>query len=218
MERTIIVKGVGKASTKPDLIEITMTVQATDAEYSQAVADGARKTDTIKAALRPLGFSDEDVKTCNYNISTRYEGEHDEKGVYRQRFVGYDCVHTLRLEFGMDSERLSAVVSALAESNAAPEFHIRFTVKDPDAVLGRVLADAAARAGETAKTLCAAAGVELGRLLSIDCGRGGAELYSRTECAPMLRMAKANGAVADMSIVPEDVQTQETVTFVWEIG
>ncbi len=218
MERKIIVQGVGKASTKPDLIVINMTVLTTKMEYAEAVAEGARKTEAVRAALLPLGFAKEDVKTGNYNISTRYEGEHDEHGNFRQRFAGYDCVHTLNLEFPMDSERLTAVISALAESSAAPEFHIRFTVKNTETVLNNVLRDATARAKERAAVLCEAADVRLGQLLSIDYSWGGAQLYSRTECAPMLRMAKAGNAMADMDIVPEDIQTEETVTFVWEIG
>ncbi len=219
MERRIAVKSTGRATAKPDLVVISMTVQATELDYAGTVAEGARKTEAVKEALLPLGFRKEDVKTTNYNVSTRYESEQDEHGVFRQRFAGYDCVHSLSLEFPMDSARLSAVVCALAESDAAPQFHIRFTVKDPDAVIERVLQDAAKRAAEKAEILCAAAGVRLGMLVGVEYGSRGAELYSQTECAPMLRMAKAsaNGAVADMDIVPEDIRTEETATFVWEI-
>ncbi len=220
MKRRIVVKITGRASAKPDQVVISMTVQATDTEYPRAVELGARQSEAVKASLLPLGFGKEDVKTTNYNVSTRYESEQDERGVFRQRFAGYDCVHSLSLEFPMDSARLSAVVCALAESEAAPQFHIRFTVKDSDAVIERVLQDAAERAAEKAEILCAASGVRRGALVGIEYGSRGAELYSQTECAPMLRMAKAsaNGAMADMDIVPEDIRTEETVTFIWEIA
>lgn len=220
MERRIAVKSTGRASAKPDLVVISMTVQAAEEAYARAVEEGTRRTEAVKEALLPLGFRKEDVKTTFYNVSTRYESEQDEHGVFRQRFAGYDCVHSLSLEFPMDSARLSAVVCALAESDAAPQFHIRFTVKDPDAVIERVLQDAAKRAAERANILCAASGVRLGPLVGIEYGSRAAELYSQTECAPMLRMAKAsaNGAMADMDVVPEDIRTEETVTFIWEIG
>ena len=217
MERKIVVKSTGRASAKPDLIVISMTVQATEADYARAVEEGARRTEAIRAALLPLGFVKEDIKTSNYNVSTRYEGEQDEHGVFRQRFAGYDCFHSLSLEFPMDIARLSAVVSALTESSAEPQFHIRFTVKDADAVIDRVLHDAAARAREKAEILCAASGVRLGALLGMEYGVQELEIDSQTVCAPMLRMAKSDGGMADMSVVPEDVRAEETVTFSWEI-
>lgn len=219
MDRRIVVRSTGRASTKPDLIVISMTVQATDREYARAVEQSAHRTEAVREALLPLGFSKDDVKTSNYNVSTRYESEQDERGVFRQRFAGYDCFHSLSLEFPLDSARLSAVVSALAQSSAEPQFQIRFTVKDTDAVIDRVLQDAAVRGREKANTLCAASGVRLGALVGIEYGSRGMELYSQTECAPMLRMAKAGNGMAemDMDVVPEDIRTEETVTFTWEI-
>ena len=215
MERKIVIQSAGRATTKPDLIAISMTVGATNEDYALAVEEAASRTRSLRDSLHPLGFSKEEIKTTNYTVSTRYESEQDERGVYRQRFAGYDCVHSLSLEFPMDSDRLSAVVNALATGSAQPQFHIRFTVKDADAVIDRVLQDASARALARAKTLCAASGVRLGTLIGIEYGSGGMQLYSQTEFAPMLRMAK----VADSSIdvVPEDILTEETVTFSWEI-
>ena len=215
MERKIVIRSVGRASTKPDLIVISMTVEATDPDYNAAVSEAARRTQSVREALLPLGFAKEEIKTTNFNVSTRYESEQDEKGIFRQRFAGYDCMHSLSLEFPMDSERLAAVVSAIAESSATPQFHIRFTVKDADAVIDRVLKDAAARAREKAEVLCAASGAKLGELVGIEYGSGSMTLYSQTEFAPMLRMAKASDNSLD--VVPEDIRTEETVTFTWEL-
>ena len=216
MERKIVIRSTGRARTKPDLIVISMTVQATDTEYSRAVDEGARRTELVRKSLLPLGFAKEDIKTADFNVSARYENEQDEYGVFRQRFAGYDCMHRLSIEFPMDSARLLDVVTALAGCDADPQFNIRFTVRNAEAVLDRVLQDAAASGRKKAELLCEASGVRLGALIEIAYGSGGMEFFSQTECTPMLRMAKASGA-ANMDVVPEDILSEETVTFSWEI-
>jgi uncharacterized protein YggE len=216
--RTIRVTGRGALKLHPDLTRLSLTLQGSDMDYGTVLQRSAEETEALRDVLASLGFAREALKTLQFNVDTLYEGYQDEKGIYRQKFAGYDCFHALRVEFDMDSARLSAVVCALAGSSAAPEFHIRFTVKDTEAVLDRVLKDAATQAKKKAEVLCAASGVKLGALVSIDYGAFAGELYSRTECAPMLRMAKAGNGMADMDIVPEDVRTEETVTFTWEIG
>ena len=96
----------------------------------------------------------------------------------------------------------------------APELHIAFTVKDRYAAQAAALKAAAQQARNSAEALAAASGVRLGRLLSVT-----------NRCSPELPLSPTNftmmrAKTADMgtaAITPEDIRTEETATFVWEL-
>ncbi len=216
MDRTITVKGTGRVSLPPDQIIIPLVLEASDPEYGAAMEKGGELLDTVRGALAPLGFAKEEIRTTNFNVSTNYESYQDENGRWQQRFAGYICSHHLKLTFDMDTERLSAVAQALAESNAHPQFHIRFTVKEPEAVRSALLEDAARNARAKAETLCRAAGVALGEVQRIDYSWGDLSLDSPTNFVLAESAAMGKRAVA-ADIAPEDVTVQDNATFVWEI-
>ena len=168
MAKTITVKGVGKVSTRPDQILLTLNTEARDKEYEAAVEQASRQSEALTAAVKSAGFAQEELKTTRFNISTEYESVRDDQGNYRQVFCGYQCSQGFRLAFPLEMSRLGQVLSAIAASGTQPELHISFTVKDPTAIRAALLQSAAANARQSAEVLCAAAGTKLGQLLSID--------------------------------------------------
>ena len=135
---------------------------------------------------------------------------------YRSRFTGYRCSHDLKLSFDLDMDRLSAVLSSLSACSARPQFSIRFTVRDPDAVYDELLRSAAENARAKAEVLCAASGAKLGDLLHIRYGRNESDVYSRTNM--MFACDEAAPRAKGMSIRPDDIHLSDTVTFIWAIG
>ena len=215
MERTIAIQGTGRVSAAPDLIEIPLSLTALDADYESAAAQSEAQLASLRAALEPLGFAEADLPTVSYQVSTEYENVPDEHGVYRSRFKGYRCSHDLKLAFALDMDRLSAVLTALSACSAKPEFRIRFTVCDPDAVYGALLRSAAENARAKAEVLCAASGVKLGGLLHIRYGRNEQEVYSRTNV--MYACDEAAPRAKGLSIQPDDIRLSDTATFIWAI-
>ena len=188
-------------------------------DYGAAVKLSAEKTETLRAALEPLGFDHAALKTLQFNVDTLYEGYQDKKGVYRNRFAGYQFQHTLRLEFPIDDALLGRALYALAHCGAEPEFHISYTLSDPEAAKNAVIARAVGDARGKAETLAAAAGVALGAVRNIDYSWGEVQM----EVRPMRKMALAapvgaeNAASYDMDIEPDDVTLTDSVTVLWEI-
>lgn len=216
MERTVTVQGTGRVSAAPDLIEIPLSLSAADPDYEAAAAQSEAQLTALRAALAPLGFAEADLPTVNYRVSTEYESVPDERGVYHSRFAGYRCDHELKLAFDLDMDRLSAVLTALSACSAKPQFSIRFTVRDPDAVYAGLLRSAAENARAKAEVLCAASGAKLGELLHIRYGRNEEAVSSRTnvmfacdEAAP-----RAKGL---MNFQPEDIRLSDTATFIWAL-
>lgn len=218
-QRTIRVTGKGSLKLRPDLTRLTLTLQGTDPDYGETLRMSAEKGETLRGVLEGLGFVRDALKTLQFNVDTLYEGYQDDKGVYRNRFVGYQFQHTLKLDFPMDSELLGRTLYALAHCDAAPEFRIGYTLSDPEKAKNELLAQAVRDARAKAEVLAAAAGTTLGALLTIDYSWGELNM----EVRPMRKMAMAADCEEaqmsyDMGIEPDDIQVSDTVTVVWEIG
>ncbi len=220
-QRTIRVTGTGALKLRPDLTRLTLTLQGTDEDYGAVLKKSAEDTETLRGVLEGLGFDRSALKTLQFNTDTVYEGYQDEKGVYRNRFVGYQFQHVLKLEFPMDSDLLGRTLYALAHCGVTPEFRISYTLSDPESAKNALLAQAVRDARAKAEVLTAAAGTALGALQSIDYSWGEISF----EVRPMRKMAMAQNAMEDcetasydMGIEPDDIQVSDTVTVVWEIG
>ncbi len=216
--RTIRVTGTGSLKVRPDMTRITMTLQGLDKDYAQVLKRSSEETNTLAEVLAGFGFAREDLKTLNFNVDTEYES-YQEEGAWKQRFLGYRFHHMLKVEFGLDDERLGRILYALANCPVDPELRISYTVRDPEASRNALIAAAVADAKAKASVLSDAAGVALGGILLIDYSRGEVMI----EAAPMNRMLMAKGAAAEdasyaMDIRPDDIEVNDTVTVVWAIA
>ena len=218
--RTIRVTGKGTLKLRPDLTRLTLTLQGTDPDYGAALRRSSEDTETLRGVLEALGFARGALKTLQFSVDTLYESYQDEHNVYRNRFVGYQFQHILKLEFPSDNELLGRTLYALAHCAVMPEFHIAYALSDPEAAKNALLEQAVRDARAKAETLTAAAGMTLGALQSIDYSWGELEL----EVRPMRKMMMAENCVADssmcsydMNIEPDDVCVSDTVTVLWEI-
>ena len=221
--RTIRVTGKGQIKVKPDTTRITMTLEGTYPEYGKALRHSSLDTEHLKDVLSAFGFERSDLKTLNFNVETEYESYQD-KGTYKQRFIGYKFRHMMKVEFPSDNDRLGKVLYALANCPVKPEFRLSYTVSDPEAAKNELLGKAVTDAKEKASVLTQAAGVTLKDIQSIDYSWGEIDFEYRPmnrmlmadEClaAPMV----AEGASYDMDIEPDDIEVSDTVTVLWEIA
>lgn len=215
--RTIRVTGKGQLSLAPDLTRITMTLEGLCPEYSETLCRSSEDTEALRELLSRFGFARSDLKTLNFSVDAEYESI-QERGSYKQRFVGYRFHHSMKVEFDSDNQRLGRLLYALANAPVKTEFRITYTVKDPESakneLLGRAVKDAAAKAA----VLAEAAGLSLGAIQSIDYSFG--ELIFDVQ--PMNRMLMADRSLSakesyDLNIEPDSIQVSDTVTLVWEI-
>ena len=218
MPRTITVKGMGRVTTAPDYVVISMSLTAQENDYEETMELAAKKIEYLNASLEEIGFEKKSVKTTNFNVRTDYERVKDRNGDYKSVFNGYICSHRLKVEFDFDTKRLAQTLYAISRCLAEPELSISFTVKDPSAVNKELLKSATINAKEKAQILCEASGVELGQLLTIDYNWGELNIVSHTDYMLEDRcMAMPVGGLADMEIEPDDIDVSDTATFVWEI-
>ena len=215
--RTIRVTGKGQLSLAPNLTRITMTLEGLCPDYSETLRRSSEDTEVMRELLSRFGFARSDLKTLNFSVDAEYESI-QERGSYKQRFVGYRFRHSMKVEFDSDNQRLGRLLYALANASVKTEFRITYTVKDPESAKNELLGRAVKDAGAKAAVLAEAAGLSLGAIQSIDYSFG--ELIF--EVQPMNRMLMADRPLSakesyDLNIEPDCIQVSDTVTLVWEI-
>lgn len=218
-EKGIIhITGIGQAEQTPDRVVLSLTLTAQNREYSAAMTVGSQQVEMLREAIVEVGFKSEDLKTTNFDVRAIYENEEAREGSvkrYRQVFVGFECHHNLQLSFDFNNDMLNAAVDAIASCLSQPKISIAFTIKDVDAFNDKLLKAAARDAKRKAKLLCTAAGVKLGKLLSIDHLQREITVRHEMRVEDMPVMACSTDTAFDFQ--PEDVKASDTVDFTWEI-
>ncbi len=220
MGRIIRVTGKGNISLKPDMIRLILNLEGTDPDYGQTMAISAAQTNVLKACIADLGFAKSDVKTLSFGIEPQYEGYQDERNNWKQRFIGYQFHHRLKLEMDADNALLGRVLSAITATKLQPKLDIIHTVRDTEAAKNRLLGNAVADATEKAKVLAQAAGLTLGSIITIDYSWGEIEFTAqRVNHGTMKCMTAVDDSVGmTMDIDPDDIEVTDIVTIEWNIG
>lgn len=214
--RVITVKGSASLRVKPDQLLISMRLEDQAAGYQETMDAATHSLERMREAVISAGFTATDLKTSDFNVRANYESYRDENQNYKNRFIGYLCEQQLNLRFDLDQARLATVLAALAGSNSNPNLNIQFTVKDQAAVSEALLLSATEQARTKAEILAKASSVKLGDLLSIDYSWVDLNLYSPTRVS-MDDRAMLMRASATPEILPEDIEVNDHVTFVWSI-
>ncbi len=213
----ITVKGVGTVKTKPDFVYISLELNSLDSEYTAAVNKANERIEKLQNALSAVGYAKDDLKTLNFNVSTEYDYV-QKNGRNERIFRGYNCSYSLKLGFDFTAKALANTLTAIANSGADAEFSISFTVKEPEKVSEALLASATENARKKAEILCKASGKTLGELVSIDYDWSEVSVYSDSgyALAAAPRMMKADACVPEFT--PDDINSSDSVAFVWEIN
>lgn len=220
--RTIRITGKGQIKLKPDMTRITITLEGTYPEYGETLRHSAQDTDCLKEILSAFGFVRADLKTLNFNVDTEYE-RYNEKGSYKQKFVGYKFHHQMKVEFESDNDRLGKILYALAHCPLDPKFKLSYTIKDQEAARNELLGRAVTDAKQKAAILTQAAGVNLKDIQNIDYSWGEVNFEVRPMSGDMLTQDEINNLLEplsanyDMDIEPDDIEVSDTVTVIWEI-
>lgn len=70
MARTITVKGMGRVTTAPDYVVISMSLEAHEMDYEATMELAAKNIELINLSLEEIGFEKKSVKTTNFNVRT----------------------------------------------------------------------------------------------------------------------------------------------------
>ncbi|XHC16436.1 SIMPL domain-containing protein [Oceaniradius stylonematis] len=191
----ITVSATGTADIAPDMAVIGLTVLREAETAREALDANTEAMAEILAAMRAEGIAERDLQTSNFNIQPRYVYPEPKDGIRpAPRIVGYQVSNSLTVRV-RDLDRLGAILDQSVTLGVNQGGGISFTNDDPSAAITEARTKAMKAAISKAGTLTEAAGIGLGRILSIS------EQSSEPRPMPVARAAMMEMA-ADAAPVP----------------
>lgn len=161
MNEQIAVSGQGEVKVMPDLAALTLTVTSEAADQAEAVRQNAEHTAAVRAVLREAGVADKDIQTQNYTARPQYNRQKK-----TPTLNGYWVQNRLQVTV-RDLDRVSSVIDKVTTNGALSVDYISFGLSNPAQAETEALSQAVVSAQRKAGVMAAAAGVGLGRLLSM---------------------------------------------------
>lgn len=193
--------GKGEVSATPNNATFTVGVTQTTTTSEQATSLMNETTTEIVTKLKAAGIKSEDIKTTGYNV---YPNQDFVSG--RNNITGYTASQNLEVQ--ADSVELAnRALAAATESGANTVSGVNFTLDDDEmnTLQQEALKKAVTDAKKNASDIANAAGIKLGRIVSIRQNQGGPPV-------PIYKAEMANDARGG-GVVPPDLQAGEnTVT------
>ena len=185
-------------SVEPDLVLLTVGVEATADTVAEARAEAAGAMDAVVRAVKAHGLEDQDVQTRSFNIWPQYEYPEVASGgtrTRRQVLVGYTVSNMAGIKI-RDVDAVGAIIDDVAEagSDKTRIDGVNFSVEDPEPFMAQLRQEAVGDAVAKADHFASLTGVAVGDLVSIgEVGSGtpvvrssgfGEALMARTAAAP----------------------------------
>lgn len=151
--RTITVNGVGTASARPDQVTVDLATEAQASTAVAAMADNARRIDSVIDAVRGVGIPSDNIQTTGINLFPI-------RSRNGEAIEGYRAVASIRVRVP-DVDRAGAVIDAAIQAGAGQVSGIQFGLSDPADLRDRALRAAVADARRRADALADAIGVQI---------------------------------------------------------
>ncbi len=220
MEQQIKVTGKGTVHVVPDLMQLHITLKSLHDDYDGAYQQGTLNTQRLTQVMTENALSPQLVKTTSFDISQKKEYEYDKYDhVTGHKFVGFELVHHVRIDLGMDNAQLSQVVKLIGKYLKQAEISIGCAVKDPHPVQMLMLERAVKDAKERAVIMATASGCSLGKVLEINNSLQHNEVHIYKQVRNLGCADEAVCCSADsLNITPTDFSVSDMVTIIWQLN
>lgn len=202
----ITVTGEGVVQVVPDLATIPIGVTTEGASAADAMAANSAALQAVLDRLAAAGIAAKDVQTSNLSLNPNWVQNADGSA---PRISGYVANNTLTVQV-RDLAALGTVLDAVITDGANTLNGISFGLQDPRPALDDARRKAVADARAKAEVLAGAAGVTLGRLVSIQ--EGGGAMPPQ----PMYRMEAA--MASPVPVAAGEVGMTSSVALVYELA
>ncbi|MBO6782245.1 MAG: SIMPL domain-containing protein [Alphaproteobacteria bacterium] len=204
--RTLAVTGQGAVQTTPDMAEIQIGVMTRAATAREALTENNDKATRMFAFLRESGIADRDMQSVNLSISPQYDHRRKPEPT-RPELIGYVVNNNLRIVV-RDLEGFGKVLDGVVSAGANTVHGIRFDSSKREELEREATANAVKDAVERARNIATAAGVSLGKPITIQ-ESGGIR-------PPVVQMA-ARMESADVPIASGELAIGARVSIVFEL-
>lgn len=207
MPATITVTGEGSVEAAPDIATVSLGVTTQAPTAAEAMDANSAALRTVLDNLRGAGIEPRDIQTTGLSLNPNWNSRGYDGGP--QQIDGYIASNVLNVRV-RQIDRLGAVLDAAVADGANTLNGITFGVADDRPLLDDARAAAVEDARARATLLTRAAGVTLGRILSIS------EMQGFPPPVPMFREL-ASDAAAPVPVAGGEVAMGASVTVTWEL-
>jgi hypothetical protein len=202
----ITVTGTGTVEAVPDIATLSIGVTTQGETAAEALSANSAALDAVMARLTAAGIEARDMQTSNLSLNPNWTG-YDSSSVSGPTIAGYVATNMLTIRVrALDG--LGAVLDAAVADGANTLNGLTFGLADPEPTLNAARQEAVADARARAELLAAAAGVKLGRVLSISEGS------APTDPVPMFR---AEASAAPVPVAGGELGLSANVTIFYQI-
>ncbi|NTI16305.1 SIMPL domain-containing protein [Agrobacterium rhizogenes] len=169
-EAIITVTGEGHSAIAPDMAIVTLSVVKQEKAAQDALDQNNKAMGAVLATLKDSGIAARDLQTSGFSIQPQYVYPNDKDGQSQPpTLTGYQVNNGLTVRV-RDLSKLGTLLDQVVKLGINQGGDIQFTNDKPDTALEEARKNAVADATAKAKTLSEAAGVKLGRVISISEG------------------------------------------------
>jgi uncharacterized protein YggE len=212
---TITVSGEGNVAIAPDIALINVGVVTEAKTAREALVSNSQTMAKVLVTMQAKGIEDKDLQTSNFNISPSYYYPPHKTGQERKppSITGYTVSNNLAIRI-RDLTTVGDILDQVVTLGVNTGGNIQFANDNPKQAIVAAREAAMKAAIEKANTLANAAGVKLGKVLSItENSRGGRPM-------PMMKARFVAESMSDSDSVPVAAGENSysvTVNIEWEI-
>lgn len=165
----ISVSGTGEVQSAPDVAYIDAGVTTSGTTAGDALAANTKAMSALIATLKAEGIDAKDIQTSQFSVNPQYVyPDKDADGnTPPPRIVGYQVQNGVTVEVRKLGD-LGGILDKIVGVGANTINNVNFSVADPGSLLTEARKAAFANARGKAETYAAAAGGQLGDIISID--------------------------------------------------
>jgi len=161
--RTISVSGHSEVSASPDLATVAIAVETTGATAGDVIADNAKRSAKVVAALKGMLGAQDKVTTTGYSLEPRYDSVKPGQ-VSEPRIVGYLARNEVQIE-SHKVDQVGPLIDAAIAAGGNRINNLRFGLANRDEQLRTALERAGGEARAQAESIAKSLGVKLLRVL-----------------------------------------------------
>ncbi|KUJ85762.1 hypothetical protein AVO45_01905 [Ruegeria marisrubri] len=206
-DRHITVNGTGSVEAAPDMATLSLGVTTQADEAAAAMRANSQAVAAVLSQLDQKGIEPRDIQTRNLSVAPIWSGRPQKEE--ERRITGFVASNRVFVRV-RDLDHLGEILDAVISKGANDLGGLSFALQEPEPLAAEARARAVADASEKARQLAEAAGVTLGRVISIDEHGGARPVMRRAEMA----MADAG----NVPVAPGEISVEVSVSMVFEIA
>ena len=163
---TLSVSGRGEVALAPDMAMISFAVERNAPSAKEALAANNAAMSAVFDAMKTAGIAERDLQTNNFSIQPIYVYPRNNDGTQEPTLTGYRVYNGLTVRV-RDLTMVGDILDQSVQLGVNSGGNISFGNDDPSGALNDARIEAMKDAIAKAKTLTEAAGVKVGKVLSI---------------------------------------------------